>query len=233
MAALTADDIAIDLARDVQGGSLIHFHQRLGYILYDTIERIVCNPDSGLELTDRRRLTYVTCMHSKQTKNAQSQQDSGAISPIERIGGVICSDLKGPLMPKDRLGNRYSVNFVDHKRNYCREFFAKSKDQAAKKFEQFLAFYERRFGYKILVLRTDKGGEYRNVDRFCQMTSVARQISEARNQASNGKKERTHRTMLNMARAMIFACNMPLFFWGDAVDYVTYILNRSPKSANE
>ena len=137
IAVLTADDIAIDLARDVQGGSLIHFHQRLGHILYDTIERIVCNPESGLELTDRRRLTYVTCMHSKQTKNAQSQQDSGAISPIERIGGVICSNLNCPLMPKDRLGNRYSVNFVDHERNYCREFFAKSKDQAAKKFEHF------------------------------------------------------------------------------------------------
>ena len=97
----------------------------------------------------------------------------------------------------------------------------------------FLAFFERRFGCKILVLRTDEGGEYRNVDLFCQTTGVARQISEARNQASNGRAELMHRTVLNMARAMILACNMPLFFWGDAVDYVMYILNRSPTSANE
>ena len=134
MAVLTADDVARDPARDVQVGSLIHFHQRLGHISYDT---------------------------------------------IERIGGVICSDLKGPLMPKDLLGNRHLVNFVDHKSNYCRVFLTKSKDQAAKKFKHFLAFFERRLD--ILVLRTDGRGEYRNFDLFCQANGVARQISEARN----------------------------------------------------
>lgn len=40
--------------------------------------------------------------------------------PIDRIGGVICSELKGPMTQTDRLGNRYLVNFVDHKSNYCR-----------------------------------------------------------------------------------------------------------------
>ena len=32
---------------------------------------------------------------------------------------------------------------------------------------------------------------------------------------------------------MIFACNIPLFFWGEAVDCATYVLNRNPTSANE
>ena len=133
MTVLEADN-TIDLSRDVQVGSLIHFNQRFGHLLYDTIERIARNPESGIELNDRRRLRCVTCMQSKQMKNAQSKKDSGANSPIERVGGVICSDLKGPLMPRDRLGNRYLVNFVDHKSNYCRVFLAKSKDQAAKNF---------------------------------------------------------------------------------------------------
>ena len=41
-----------------------------------------------------------------------------------------------------------------------------------------------------------------------------------------------HRTILNMARSMIFASRLPLTFWGDAVDHAAYILNRSPTSAN-
>ena len=41
-----------------------------------------------------------------------------------------------------------------------------------------------------------------------------------------------HRTVLNMARCMIFASGLPLYFWGDAVQYATYVLNRSPSSAN-
>ena len=66
-------------------------------------------------------------------------------SPIDRIGGVICSDLKGPLKSKDRLGNRYLINFIDHKINYCRVFLAHTEDEAAKKFKNFLIFFEKRF----------------------------------------------------------------------------------------
>ena len=36
-----------------------------------------------------------------------------------------------------------------------------------------------------------------------------------------------------MARSMIVACRLPLKFWGDAVEYAAYILNRSPTRANE
>ncbi|CAI5734017.1 unnamed protein product [Peronospora farinosa] len=35
-----------------------------------------------------------------------------------------------------------------------------------------------------------------------------------------------------MTQAMIFASVLPLTFWGDAAEYATYILNRSPTSAN-
>ncbi|CAI5733036.1 unnamed protein product [Peronospora farinosa] len=63
-------------------------------------------------------------------------------------------------------------------------------------------------------------------------TGVARQVSEARIQASNGKAESMHRTVLNMTRAMIFASGLLLTFWGDAAEYATYNLNRSPTSAN-
>ena len=55
---------------------------------------------------------------------------------------------------------------------------------------------------------------------------------EARNQASNGKAERMHRTVLNLARSMKFARALPLQFWGDAVQYAVDILNRSPMRAN-
>ena len=79
------------------------------------------------------------------------------------------------------------------------------------------------------MLRTDGGGKYANVDLFCKRAGVARQISEARNRASNGKAERMHRTILNLARSMIFACALPLNFWGDAVLYAVYVLHRSPK----
>ena len=121
------------------------------------------------------------------------------------------------MTPIDRNKNRYMVNFIDHASNYCRVFVAKTKDQAAKMFEQFLVYFKRMFNCKVHVLLTDGGGEYKCVDLFCKSTGVRRQVSEANNQSSNGKAERTHRIVLNMARCMIFVSGIPLYFWGDLV----------------
>ena len=38
-----------------------------------------------------------------------------------------------------------------------------------------------------------------------------------------------HRTVLNLARRMMFACALPLNFWGDAELYAVYVLNKSAK----
>uniref|UniRef100_A0AAV1VI54 Integrase catalytic domain-containing protein n=2 Tax=Peronospora matthiolae TaxID=2874970 RepID=A0AAV1VI54_9STRA len=231
MAALEAHATETN-ADEPHEASLLHWHQRLGHVAFDTIERMARDPASGIRLSNNKRMACVSCLEGKQKRNAQSQQDSGKNSPIDRIGGVICSDLKGPMTPRDRLGNRYLVNFVGHKSNYCRVFLARTKDAAARQFEAFLVHFEKIFGFKVHVLRTDGGREYANVDLFCERTGVARQVSEARNQASNGKAERMHRTVLNLARSMMFACALPLMFWGDAVLYAVHILNRSPTRAN-
>ncbi len=140
--------------------------------------------------------------------------------------------MKGPITPVDREKNRYLVNFVDHKTNYYRIFLAKTKDETARKFLNFVGDFERRFDSRVQVLRTDGGSEYANIDLFCERNGIARQRTEADNPASNGKAERMHRTILNMARCMIFNCRLPMHFWGDAVKYTAYVLNRSPCKSN-
>ncbi|CAH0492884.1 unnamed protein product [Peronospora farinosa] len=82
---------------DVHVGTLMHFHQRFGHLAYETIERMAREPNSGIRLTDNQRVTCVTCAQARKTKNAQSKKDTGVHSPIIRIGGVICSYLKGPI----------------------------------------------------------------------------------------------------------------------------------------
>uniref|UniRef100_A0AAV1V1Z5 Uncharacterized protein n=1 Tax=Peronospora matthiolae TaxID=2874970 RepID=A0AAV1V1Z5_9STRA len=217
---------------DVLCGTLMDFHRRLGHLCFDTIVKMANDPASCIRLTDSTRQKCLACAQGKQTKGAQSKRDTGANSPIDAIGGVICSDLKGPMTPRDRLGNRYMVNFIDHRSSYCRIFLAKSKNAAALKFKLFMANFEREFNCKVHVLRTDGGGEYKTLDIFCSSEGVLRQVSEAKNQASNGKAERMHRTVMNMVRSMIFASNLPLSFWGDAAEYASYILNRSKTKSN-
>uniref|UniRef100_A0AAV1VEB0 Retrovirus-related Pol polyprotein from transposon TNT 1-94-like beta-barrel domain-containing protein n=1 Tax=Peronospora matthiolae TaxID=2874970 RepID=A0AAV1VEB0_9STRA len=105
-------------------------------------------------------------------------------------------------------------------------------EAAAKQFEAFLTHFEERFDCGIHVLRNGGGDVYANVELFCKRTGVARQISEARDKSLNEKAERMRRTILNLARSMMFACALPLNFRGDAVLYAVYVLKRSTTRSN-
>ena len=142
------------------------------------------DPASGIKLTDTKRVTCLACAQGKQTKNRQYSRDSGTNWPIDVIGGVSCSDLKGPMTPRDRLGTRYLINFVDYRSNYFRVFLARRKYVAAMNFKHFLLNLERRFNCRIHVLRTDGKDEYKPLDLFCKDTGITRQISERDNQYS-------------------------------------------------
>ena len=210
----------------------MHFHRCLGHLCFNKIIKMAKDPASAIRLTDMTRQKCLDCAEGKKTNQSQSKRDTGANSPIDGIGGFNFSDLNGPITPTDRLGNRYMVNFIDHRSIYCWLFLAKSKDAAALKFNLFMASFEREFNFKVHVLRNVCGGEYNTLNIFCSTTGVSRQVSEARDQASNGKAERMHRTIINMVRSMVFASNLPLYIWGDAAEYASYILNRIKNKSN-
>lgn len=130
---------------DAQSGTLLVFHLRFAHLSYDKVERILGDPESVIRFTDKKRPACVTCGHGKQRRNKHSQKDTGMNAPIDRVGGVICSDIKGPITLTDRLRNRYMYNFIDSKSNYCRVFLAKTKDKETMQFEQFLAYFEKHF----------------------------------------------------------------------------------------
>ena len=92
MAALEAQAMDAD-ADGEHEVSLLHWNQRLVHISFNKIERMARDPATDIRQTSKKRMACVSCFKSKRMRNAQSQQDSGANSSIDRIGGVICSDL--------------------------------------------------------------------------------------------------------------------------------------------
>ena len=141
----------------------MHFHRGLAHLDFDTILRMAKDPAFVIQLTDETRANCLDCAQGKQSKNQQSRLDTGKNTPIDCIGGIICSDLKGLMTPRDRFGNSYMVYFVSHCTNFWRLFLAKSKDVAVQKFKPFMAFIERHFDSRMHVLRTDGGEEYRTL----------------------------------------------------------------------
>ena len=73
----------------------------------------------------------------------------------------------------------------------------------------FCYFFENQIDSSIHVLRIDPGGEYNFFELFCKEQGVARQRSDALDQASNDKADRIHRTIMDMARCIIYSCILP------------------------
>lgn len=92
MVAMGKNGLLRNTFRQRRKGSLIYFHRRLRHINYKAIERLAKDPASGIVLTDRRRPNCTICAQEKQPRYRQSKQDSDEHSPIDQIGGVVCSD---------------------------------------------------------------------------------------------------------------------------------------------
>jgi hypothetical protein len=96
----------------VQEDTLANLHRRMGHIPYNKIIKMSKNPDSRIVITDYHKPYCFESPIGKQSRNNQPAQDSGTHSPIDEIGGVVCSDIKGKITPRDRNGNNYLINFI-------------------------------------------------------------------------------------------------------------------------
>ena len=54
------------------------------------------------------------------------------------------------------------------------------------------------------------------------------QTSYVNRPQQNGRVERKHRNILEMARALRFQAGMLIYFWGDCVHAAVHIINRLP-----
>ncbi|KAA0053129.1 integrase [Cucumis melo var. makuwa] len=147
-----------------------------------------------------------------------------ASKPLE----LIHTDLCGPMRTTTNGGNRYFITFIDDFSRKLWIYFLKEKSEALVCFKSFKAFTENQSGYKIKTLRSDRGGEYIAFGNFFKEQGIHHQMKARMTPQQNGVAERKNRTIMEMARSMLKAKNLPNEFWGDAVACTVYILNRAP-----
>lgn len=80
------------------------------------------------------------------------------------------------------------------------------------------------------VLRSDGGGKYASTEfaDFCEKEGIIHEFTPPYTPQHNGAAERRNRTLLNMIRCMLKNKNLPNYFWGEAANAATYVINRSP-----
>ncbi|XP_074265296.1 uncharacterized protein LOC141587721 [Silene latifolia] len=96
----------------------------------------------------------------------------------------------------------------------------------------FVKFVSTQFNSTIKVIRSDNGTEFfqDQCKDFFKNEGIVHQRSIVGRPQHNGRVERKHRHLLDIARALRLHSNLPLKFWGDCLLTATYLINKMPSS---
>ncbi|CAH9113334.1 unnamed protein product [Cuscuta europaea] len=77
---------------------------------------------------------------------------------------------------------------------------------------------------------SDNGTEFNCLKDFFRASRIIFQTSCVATPQQNGRVERKHQHILNIARALRFQCHLPIIFWGECVLTAAHLINRTPSS---
>lgn len=87
---------------------------------------------------------------------------------------------------------------------------------------------EKQFGYSVKTVRSDNGTEFMALKPYFTKNGIQLQTSCVDTPQQNGRVERKHRHILNIARACLFQAQLPIDFWGESIMTAAHIINRTP-----
>ena len=88
---------------------------------------------------------------------------------------------------------------------------------------------------KIKFPRSDRGDEYLSYEFGLQLKQcgIVSQLTPPGTPQRYGVSERRNRTLFDMVRSMMSFTNLPISFWGYALETAAFTLNRAPSKSVE
>lgn len=197
------------------------WHRRLGHPSY----RLQIN---GIETGGVMNKDCPVCHRAKQTRSQFSISMNKAQVPFQ----LIHCDLWGPYKIRSHSGAYYFLTIVDDFSRAIWIYPLRTKSDAAKHLMRFCALIRTQFDKTIQVVRSDNGPEFlsKEIQDFFSTNGIIHQTSCVDTPQQNGRVERKHRHLLNVARALLFQSSLPTRFWEECVCTAAYLINLTPTS---
>ncbi|KAK9733973.1 hypothetical protein RND81_04G104900 [Saponaria officinalis] len=143
---------------------------------------------------------------------------------------LIHVDLWGPYRILSLSGAKYFLTILDDYSRMTWTVLLKDKSLVSDKLSQFLAYVSTQFHTTVATLRSDNGTEIlqQQCGQLLASRGIIHQKSIPGNPQQNGKVERKHRHLLEVARALRFHGHLPKRFWGEMVLAATHLINLMP-----
>lgn len=211
---------------DVDKQDAYLWHQRMGHLNFQDLEKLVENTDGVSLLKKNNKLTCVTCLQGKQTRLSLKQSTTKSSKLLELVHSDIC----GPMETSSLGGAKYFMTLIDDYSKKVFVYFLHNKSDALEKFKEFKSQVEKQLECNIKCLRSDNGLEYvnSNFSDFLKTAGIVHQTTIPYTPEQNGVAERMNRTLVEKAKCMLINANLPKQYWAESVHTAAYIINRTP-----
>ncbi|KAG8485650.1 hypothetical protein CXB51_018843 [Gossypium anomalum] len=207
------------------------WHQRLGHANFKSMAQMVSKEMvENFTKTVQSEDVCEVCQMGKQARLPFPANTTWrASSKLELVHSDVC----GPMRTESLSGNKYFILFIDDYTRYCWVYFLKHKFEVAQVFIKFKAVVETETGCKIKTIRSDNGTEYTlaQFQSLCKDAGIKHQLTNVYTPQQNGVSERKNRSLMDIARCLLFEKNLPRIMWAEAVNTAVYIQNRLPTKA--
>jgi hypothetical protein len=209
--------------------NLQKWHERLGHLNVNEILKM--NNANNMFNTNsaEKNFTCEACIYGKQCKFTYNKSlRNGQLTP----GHLVYSDVCGPMSQSSVQRAKYFVLFKDAASSYRYVYFIKHKSDVINYFKEFDAIVKNKFGHHVRILHTDNGTEYVNGEfkEYMKKYGIEHECSAPYTPEQNGRAERELRTIVESARSMLYARDVPIYLWAEAINCAVYLLNRTTSS---
>lgn len=96
-------------------------------------------------------------------------------------------------------------------------YLLNEKREVAQILKNFCTMVERQFKTRVQTVRNDNGTEFMCLKSYFATEGILHQTSCVGTPQQNGRVERKHRHILNVAHALRFQAYLPIQFWGEYI----------------
>jgi transposase InsO family protein len=164
------------------------------------------------------------CPRAKQHRDSFSLSKNNAASLFE----LVHCDLWGSYRTRSSCGAQYYLTIVDDYSHAVWVYLLCNKTEIETMFLNFVALVDRQFDKKIKKVRSDNGTEFNCLRDYFFNNGIVFETSCVGTPQQNGRVERKHQHIMNVARALRFQGHLPIQFWGECVLAACYLINRTP-----
>lgn len=214
-------------AAKVTHGDMNSWHERLAHQNIHYVKDILKKNNVSFHELDSKKCE--SCLKGKIHRLPYPVSDNVSTRTCE----IIHADTCGPMEETSVGGSKYFVVFKDDYSKYRIVYFVKNKEEIKKCIRNFVARVENETGNTIKIFRSDNGTEFINkeVQDMFQAKGIIHQTSIPYTPEQNGNAERENRTLVEAARTMLCAKNLPKKLWAEAINTAAYVINRTGKSS--